>query len=233
MSTLTGHTSPAESESAAVLVVDDHELARAGLVSMLVGESDFHVVGEADNGETAVGLCALLHPSLVLMDVRMPGMDGLTATAAIKAQSPTTSVLIVTLYEEQDYLLQAIKAGAAGYILKDASRKEMLATIRRILGGDVAMDPALASRLLRRLSREQRPAWSPLEEPLTPRQLEVLRLLVEGQTNQEIANDLGIGPGTVKSHVEHIIAKLGATDRTQAAVRAVQRGLVVPLPADF
>jgi DNA-binding NarL/FixJ family response regulator len=117
MSTPSRHQSLPESVSAAILVVDDHELARAGLVSMLVGEPDFHVVGEADNGETAIGLCALLHPSLVLMDVRMPGMDGLTATAAIKAQSPTTSVLIVTLYEEQDYLLQAIKAGAAGYIL--------------------------------------------------------------------------------------------------------------------
>ena len=220
------------SKPASVLVVDDHELARAGLVSMLVGEPDINVVGEADNGETALGLCALLHPALVLMDVRMPGMDGLSATAAIRAQFPTTSVLIVTLYEEQDYLLQAIKAGAAGYILKDASRKEVLSTVRRVLNGDVAMDPALASRLLRRLSREKHPPGA-LEEPLTPRQLEVLRGLVEGQTNQEIANDLGIGPGTVKSHVEHIIAKLGAADRTQAAVRAVQRGLVVPLSADF
>ncbi len=118
--------------SASVVIVDDHELARAGLASMLNGEPDLHVVGEADNGAAAVALCAHLMPDLVLMDVRMPGMDGLAATAAIKATSPHTSVVIVTLYEEQDYLFQAIKAGAAGYVLKDAPRDELIGAVRRI-----------------------------------------------------------------------------------------------------
>ena len=217
---------------ASVLIVDDHELARAGLASMLTGEPDLHVVGEAENGEAAVAVCALLQPDLVLMDVRMPGMDGLAATAAIKARSPHTSVVIVTLYEEQDDLLRAIRAGAAGYVLKDATRRDLLGTVRRVLTGEAALEPAMAMRLLRRLSRDGVSAGSTEVEPLTPRQIEVLRLLVEGHTNQEIANDLGIGQGTVKSHVEHIIAKLGASDRTQAAVRAVQRGLIVPAALD-
>jgi len=221
-----------EGYSSSILIVDDHELARAGLASMLNGEPDLHVVGEAENGAAAVALCAYLKPDLVLMDVRMPGMDGIAATAAITAKSPQSSVIIVTLYEEQDYLFQAIKAGAAGYVLKDASRQELLSTVRRVLAGETALEPALAMRLLRRLSRETGQVHDMSIEPLTPRQMEVLRLLVEGQTNQEIANDLGIGPGTVKSHVEHIIAKLGAADRTQAAVRAVQRGLIIPAAFD-
>lgn len=211
-----------------ILIVDDHELARGGLHSMLGGEPDIEIVGEAENGERAVKLCERLTPDLVLMDVRMPGMDGIAATTAIKRISPGTSVLMVTLYLDHDYLFQAIKAGAAGYVLKDATRRELLTAVRRVLDGETALDSALAMKLLSRLSQEKEDQESQAVDPLTPRELEVLQLVVEGQTNHEIASALGIGSGTVKSHVEHIIAKLGAADRTQAAVRAVQLGLLRP-----
>lgn len=211
-----------------ILIVDDHELARGGLHSMLSGEPDLEVVGEAENGERAVKLSERLMPDLVLMDVRMPGMDGIAATAAIKRFSPGTSVLMVTLYLDHDYLFQAIKAGAAGYVLKDATRRELLTSVRRVLEGETALDSALAMKLLSRLSREKEERVAQSIDPLTPRELQVLRLVVEGQTNHEIAGALSIGSGTVKSHVEHIIAKLGAADRTQAAVRAVQLGLLRP-----
>lgn len=211
-----------------ILIVDDHELARGGLHTMLSGEPDLEIVGEAENGERAVKLSERLLPDLVLMDVRMPGMDGIAATAAIKRSSPATSVLMVTLYLDHDYLFQAIKAGAAGYVLKDATRRELLSSVRRVLEGETALDSALAMKLLGRLSQEKEEHVAQSIDPLTPRELEVLRLVVEGQTNHEIARALGIGSGTVKSHVEHIIAKLGAADRTQAAVRAVQLGLLQP-----
>src|SRR6478752_3124520 len=211
-----------------ILIVDDHELARGGLHTMLSGEPDLEIVGEAENGERAIKLCELLTPDLVLMDVRMPGMDGIAATAAIKQSSPGASVLMMTLYLDHDYLFQAIKAGAAGYVLKDATRRELLTAVRRVLEGETALDSALAMKLLSRLSQEKEEHEAQAIDPLTPRELEVLQLVVEGQTNHEIASALGIGTGTVKSHVEHIIAKLGAADRTQAAVRAVQLGLLHP-----
>lgn len=209
-----------------IIVADDHELARTGLARMLEGEPDLLVVGEADRGTMAVALCERLRPDLVLMDVRMPEMDGLTATGEIHRRSPHTAVLIITVYEQQDYLVRAIRAGASGYLLKDASRAHILGTIRKVLAGESAIDPSLTMRVLQSLLA---PDISPPQrhvEPLTQREIEVLQLLVEGYTNQEIAAHLRIGPGTVKSHVEHIIAKLGASGRTQAAVLAVQHGLV-------
>jgi DNA-binding NarL/FixJ family response regulator len=159
-------------------------------------------------------------------------MDGLTATEQIQQRSPRTSVLVITLYEDQDYILRAIRAGASGYILKDSSRREVLSTIRRVLEGESVLDPSLSMRVLRRLSRPDEHVDSPPRETLTPRETDVLRLVVDGYTNQEIALHLSIGSGTVKTHVEHIISKLGASSRTQAAVRAVQRGLVAPPPSD-
>jgi DNA-binding NarL/FixJ family response regulator len=211
-----------------LLIVDDHELARAGLRSMLAEEPDLEVVGEAENGREALALCDRLAPDLILMDVRMPELDGLAATAAVKAQCPRTSVVVVTMYEDPDYLFRAVQAGAAGYVLKDATRREVLAVVRRVLQGEAVLDPALATRLLRRLATDlgPPPAAGPAGGPLTARERDVLRLLVEGQTNQEIAAALGLSRGTVKVHVGRIIAKLDASDRTQAAVRAVRLGLV-------
>jgi DNA-binding NarL/FixJ family response regulator len=211
------------------VIVDDHELARAGLRSMLSGTPWLDVVGEATNGHDALVVCRQLQPDIVLMDVRMPGPNGMETTRALKDENPTTSVIIVTMYDNPEYLLEALKAGAAGYVLKDSTRNELLSTIRRVLGGDSILDGELAGRLLRRLASEtstlQR-EQSPVAERLTLREQEVLRLLAQGLTNREIAGTLIVSVGTVKVHVEHIIAKLGVSDRTQAAVRAVALGLL-------
>jgi DNA-binding NarL/FixJ family response regulator len=225
------HGQPLSSEVYRIVVADDHELARTGLIRMLEGEPDLAVVGEADRGTKAVALCAELQPDLVLMDVRMPEMDGLTATGEIHRRSPRTAVLIVTLYEQQEYLVRAIRAGASGYLLKDATRAHILSVIRKVLGGESAIDPSMTMRVLQSLLVPETTAPERQAESLTQRETEVLELLVEGYTNHEIAARLRIGTGTVKSHVEHIISKLGASGRTQAAVMAVQHGLVALQPS--
>ena len=164
------------------------------------------------------------------MDIRMPNMDGLAATRAIKRRQPGISVLMVTMQEDSDYLLEALKAGAAGYVLKGASSDELVSAVLRVLSGDSPLDSDVAARLLRRLVDERppenRPPPAPLAEPLTPRELEVLGHLAQGHTNRKIAEILTLSPGTVKRHVEHIIAKMGVSDRTQAAVKAYELGLI-------
>jgi DNA-binding NarL/FixJ family response regulator len=211
---------------ARVVIVDNHDLARLGLMRLLEGEPDIVVVGEARSGAEAVAMCARLLPDLVLMDVRMPGMDGPSATREIRRIRPDTAVVIVTLYEDQEYIVRAISAGASGYILKDASRQEVLSTMRKVLDGESVIAPALTMRVLRQLNTSSAQRPMPTRGTLTRREIDVLRLVVDGYTNQEIALRLSIGSGTVKSHVEHIISKLGASSRTQAAVQAVQHGLV-------
>jgi DNA-binding NarL/FixJ family response regulator len=228
-------TAPAQ-----VLIADDHELVRDGFKRLLSYQQDFEVVGEASNGREAVELCRSLKPDLVLMDVRMPQMDGLEATAAIKAERPEISVLVITTYKNADYLLEAIKAGAAGYVLKDAPNQQLLNAMRRALEGESPVDQELATQLIQRLASEapqsaeppmtERGAASthPLLKELTPRELEVLRLVTQGKTNQEIAESLFITRATAKIHVHHIIRKLGVSDRTQAVVRAFDLGIVAP-----
>lgn len=221
---------------ARLLLADDHDLLRRGLRGVLVGEPDLEVVGEASNGQEALELCRDLRPDLVLMDVRMPVVDGLAATRAIKEASPATSVLMVTMHENPDYLLEALNAGAAGYVLKDAPAERLISSIRRTLNGESPLNQELAMQLLQRLAgqRRQDPAPKPpkrgesLPESLTPRELEVLRLLASGNTNQQIAQTLVISRGTAKIHVERIIRKLGVSDRTQAALRAIELGLASP-----
>jgi DNA-binding NarL/FixJ family response regulator len=210
---------------ARLIIADDHEMARAGLRGMLAGERGLELVGEANNGREAVALCGRLQPEVALLDVRMPELDGLAATRAIKQVSPKTSVLIITTHEQHDYLIAALKAGAAGYLLKDISRQELLIAIRRVLRGESILDSEVASRALQRLSGELTAYDGPTPERLTPREREVLQLLARGQTNREIAGQLSLSVGTVKIHVEHIIAKMGVSDRTQAAVRAVECGM--------
>ncbi len=231
------------SKKARLVLVDDHDLARAGLRKLLSDEPSVDIVGEASCGEAAVALCERVRPDLVLMDVRMPNMDGLAATRVIKRCQPGTSVLMVTMHEDPDYLLEALRAGAAGYVLKGASGDELVSAVLRVLSGDSPLDSNLAAGLLRRLVHERgqaappseepaerppenRPPPVPLADPLTSRELEVLGYLAQGHTNPKIAEILTISPGTVKRHVEHIIAKMGVSDRTQAAVKAYELRLI-------
>lgn len=178
-----------------------------------------------------------MQPDLVLMDVRMPRMDGLAATRAIKEEHPGISVLMVTTYENPDYLLEALRAGAAGYVLKDTTQAELLSAIHRALSGESPLHEELAANLLRRLALEGREAstttsprgFAALSQQLTPREIEVLGILALGRTNRGIAQELVVSVGTVKNHVEHIIAKLGVSDRTQAVVKALKLG-IIPFP---
>jgi DNA-binding NarL/FixJ family response regulator len=213
-------------------IVDDHDLAREGLRDMLADAPDIEVIGEATNGREALLLCSRLRPDLLLMDVRMPEMDGLAATREIKQRYPGISVLMVTMHENPDYLLEALKAGAAGYVLKDAPKREVVTAVRQVREGESPLNAALAVRLLKRLTaegkgREGRTAHGEEPaQPLTRRELEVMGLMKRGLTNRQIAQELVISPGTAKNHVEHIIAKLGVSDRTQAVVRALELGLL-------
>lgn len=210
---------------ARIVIADDHELARTGLRGMLSNQADLMLVGEAATGHEAVELCARLRPDLAILDIHMPDMDGITATRAILAGRPNTRVLILTMHDRPEYMLGALKAGATGYVLKDATRGEFLAAVRGVLRGEPAVDSRLAGRLARQVVQSPAPETEPR---LTPREREVLQLLSQGKTNPEIAGALVISLGTVKIHVEHILSKLNVTDRTQAAVRAAELGLLEP-----
>jgi DNA-binding NarL/FixJ family response regulator len=214
---------------------------------MLSNQPDFEVVAEAADGWEALELCRRLKPDLVLMDVRMPTLDGIEATRAIKAELAHTSVLMLTSHENHNYLLEALKAGAAGYVLKDVGGKQLCEAIRATLSGESPLNGELAKQLLMRLveqtkdprlkedpspsSRSPQPQPSPSPPPifevLTPREGDVLRLLVKGEINQEIARSLLISVSAVKKHVRQIIRKLGVSDRTQAVVKAIEMGLQI------
>jgi DNA-binding NarL/FixJ family response regulator/two-component sensor histidine kinase len=221
-----------------LIVADDHALVREGFRSMLASEPDFEVVGEAKNGREALELCCRLRPDLVLMDARMPEMDGLAATQAIKTEHPATHILMLSAYEKPDYMLEAVRAGATGYVIKDATKHDLIGAMREVLSGKHPLDRELAMQLLHTLGGEdeQEPAVprrsgkqaEALPEPLTPRELEVLRLMAQGLTNRQISQKLVVSAATVKVHVEHIIEKLEVSDRTQAAVWASEAGLLEP-----
>jgi len=222
---------------ARLIIADDHALLRSGIRSMLHGEPGLEVVAEAADGQEALELCRRLVPDLVLMDVRMPRMDGLAATRAIKEEFPKTSVVMVTMQEDPDYLFEAVIAGAAGYVLKGATPEQLTDAVRQVLDGEFLFNQKLTIDLLRSMAGRERFPTSPpgaapseeyVSEPLTDRETEILRLLAQGQTNPQIARELVVSPGTVKNHVRHIIAKLGVSDRTQAAVRAMELGLLAP-----
>ncbi|OGO04412.1 MAG: hypothetical protein A2Y73_00030 [Chloroflexi bacterium RBG_13_56_8] len=212
-----------------ILLVDDQAIVREGLKSMLGLEPDMAIVGEAGDGEQAIQLVRKSAPDIVLMDVRMPGMDGLAALERLKLLAPKTSVIMVTLYEDPDYLLRAVSSGAAGYVLKDTSREDLVRAIRVATEGGAIIAPNMMPQLLRRL-REMTIATPQLdantpEADLSQRELQVLRLITEGHTNSEIAEKLFLSPTTIKTHVQNILRKLDVSDRTQAAVYAVRHGL--------
>ncbi|HEY2593883.1 MAG TPA: response regulator transcription factor [Chloroflexota bacterium] len=216
-----------------VLIADDDRLTRAGLRLVLGQETDIEVVGEARNGVEAVDLARRLQPDLVLMDLRMPQMDGLDATRALKVEGLARSVLILSMVEDPDILLEAVRAGAVGYVLKTADEAELRFAVRQALAGELAVDPPMTREMtLRRGAERVAPAISmsnaPPANPLSPREQQVLRWLARGKTNREIATELTITQHTVKVHVEHILAKLEVSHRTQAAVRAMELGYLRP-----
>ncbi len=206
-----------------ILVVDDHEVVRCGLKSLVAG-TDIEVVAEAESGEEAVRLAAEHEPDVVLMDIRMPGGDGLTALGRIKLDNPEMPVLVLSTYDNPTYVARAVALGAAGYVLKGAPRDRLLETIRTAARGESAWTREELRRVTGALATPR--LSSDVEVPLTKRESEVLRQLALGLTNKEIAQALNISYETVKEHVQHILRKVGVSDRTQAAVWAVRKGLV-------
>ncbi len=202
-----------------ILISDDHPVVRAGLRGMLSGEPDFEVVGEAQNGKEAVTLTGELRPDVVLMDLRMPEMDGVTAIGGIKEKHPEVQILVLTTYESDADIIRAVEVGATGFLLKDAPREELFAAIRAAAAGKSPLSPAVAARLMRRMR-------GPAEEALSVREIEVLELVARGTSNKEIARQLWISETTVKSHMLHIFDKLGVTDRTAAVTAALKRGII-------
>jgi DNA-binding NarL/FixJ family response regulator len=188
------------------------------------------VVGEAQTGVEAVGSVKALRPDVVLMDIRMPDMDGIAATREVKQVAPTTSVIMLTMYENPDYLFEAVKAGASGYVLKDVGGPDLLAAIHTVFEGGSLLNQEVVARFLRRLAADAEHAAGAAAaagpDRLTPREVEVLRLIAAGLSNREIAARLSVTVATVKTHLEHILQKMQVSDRTQAAVQAVTRGLL-------
>ena len=205
--------------SVRILVTDDHPVVRAGLSGMLSGEPDFEVVGEAQNGKEAVAFVGELKPDVVLMDLRMPEMDGVTAIEHIKSSYPDVHVLVLTTYESDADILRAIETGATGYLLKDTPREELFGAIRTVAQGQSPLAPGVAARLMQRVR-------DPEEEGLSTREIEVLELVAHGTSNKEIAKQLWVSETTVKSHMLHIFDKLGVTDRTAAVTEALKRGII-------
>ncbi|AXA53693.1 response regulator [Pseudomonas thivervalensis] len=208
-----------------LLLADDHEVTRTGFISMLAGNPGFEVVGEARDGQEALDLCERLQPDIAILDIRMPVLNGLGAARILQQRQPGIKVVIFTMDDSPDHLEAAISAGAVGYLLKDASRNEMLDALKRVAQGDEALNSSVSARLLRRMAERSASGASQVQA-LTARERQVLGLVAGGFSNREIGEKLGIAPGTAKAHVERVIGKLGAADRTQAAVRGVALGLV-------
>ena len=206
-------------ESIRILISDDHPVVRAGLSGMINGEPGFKVVGEAGNGKEAIAMTGELNPDVVLMDLRMPEMDGVTAIGHIKTDYPEVNILVLTTYESDADILRAIEMGATGYLLKDTPREELFGAIRMVAQGQSPLAPGVAARLMQRVR-------NPEEEGLSTREIDVLELVARGTSNKEIAKQLWVSETTVKSHMLHIFDKLGVTDRTAAVTAALKRGII-------
>ena len=211
-----------------LLLVDDQTMFRDGMRVLLSSQADFEIVGEAENGEEALEKAVRLKPDVVLMDLRMPVMDGVAATRRLRAMLPECHIIVLTTFYTDDAIFDGLRAGATGYLLKDAPTDKLYEAIRLACRGESFLQPSVAAKVVAEFSRlsQQTPAWAQtLSEPLSQREMEILRLLANGATNHEIASQLVIAEGTVKNHVTNIFNKLGVTDRTKAAVKAKELGL--------
>ena len=212
-----------------ILLVDDQRLMREGLRILLELEPDLKVVGEAEDGQKAVEAYAEFQPDVVLMDVRMPGMDGVEATWRLRERWPQARIIILTTFDDDEYVFEGLRAGALGYLLKDVSGHDLAEAVRTVAGGGALIEPSVARKVVAEFARLVPPVRFPeagLPEPLSNREREVLQLLAQGLSNREIATRLSLAEGTVKNYVTNILQKLGARDRTQAALRARELGVI-------
>ncbi len=212
-----------------ILLVDDQTLVRQGIQTLLDLEEDLTVVGAAANGQQALAMVEQMQPDVVLMDVRMPVMDGVAATREITKRWPHIGVIILTTFDDDEYVIEGLKAGARGYMLKDADSSEIVEAVRIVARGEALIQPRITRKVLAeftRLAGGRASATPPLAEPLTEREMDVLRGIATGQSNREIADQLCISEGTVKNHVSSLLAKLAVRDRTQAIIRARELGLI-------
>ena len=212
-------------------IVDDQGMVRAGFRSLLADEDDFEVVGEAANGEEAVELVSKLVPDVTLMDIRMPVLDGIAATRQIIASGVETKVLVLTTFDLDEYVFEALRAGASGFLLKDAPAEELAAAIRVVAAGESLLAPGVTRRVIDAFVRRPAPPTTPREsrlEQLTPREVEVLGLLARGLSNLDIATRLFVSEGTTKTHVSNVLTKLGLRDRVQAVIFAYENAVVIP-----
>ena len=208
-----------------VLVADDQSMVRAGFRMLLSGEDDIEVVAEASNGLEAVAQAARFHPAVILMDIRMPQLDGLEATRRILATDSKARILILTTFDLDEYVYEALRSGASGFVLKDDPPEQLLAAIRVIAGGEALLSPGITKRVIKQFARIPRPEPPRQLDELTERELDVFRLVARGLSNAEIARELYISDTTVKTHITHILMKLNLRDRVQAVVLAYEAGL--------
>jgi DNA-binding NarL/FixJ family response regulator len=211
--------------SVRVLVADDQSMVRAGFRMLLAGEPDIEVVAEASNGLEAIDKAARFHPTVILMDIRMPELDGLEATRRILAKNNGARILILTTFDLDEYVYEALRAGASGFVLKDDPPEQLLAAIRTVAAGDALLSPTVTKRVIQQFTRLPRPAPPKELDELSDREREVFRLIARGLSNSEIGHELYIGETTVKTHITHILQKLDLRDRVQAIVLAYETGL--------
>ena len=212
-----------------ILLVDDQRLMREGLRILLEMEPDLQIAGEAEDGEAALEAYASLQPDVVLMDIRMPGMDGVEATWRLQERWPSARVVILTTFDDDEYVFEGLRAGALGYLLKDVSGHDLAEAVRTVAAGGALIEPSVARKVVAEFARMAPPSRSPgegLAEPLSDREIEILELVGRGLSNREVASRLSLAEGTVKNYVTTILQKLGARDRTQAALRARELGLM-------